>query len=69
MLRILRYSPRATTEIVQREQSHGIKTAQSGNSCIIGFSVTEKGPRTNEKGGSDEPPQGNGGMDTSHQIV
>ncbi len=57
MLRILRYSPNATTKIVQSEHSQEINASHSGTDWFIDFSVDE-----GEKGGPSEPPQGKGGM-------
>jgi len=41
MLRILRYSPSATTNIVQKEHNQAIHIAQSGTVWFIDFSVTD----------------------------
>lgn len=40
-LRILRYSPSATTKIVQREHSQEINTVQSGTDWLIDLSVAD----------------------------
>jgi hypothetical protein len=41
MLRILRYSPNATTNTVQSEHSQEINASQSGTDWFIGSSVAE----------------------------
>jgi hypothetical protein len=55
--RILKYSPSATTKRVHAEHASESTSIQSGTDWFIDFSVYG-----NEKGGSNEPPQGKGGM-------